>query len=1052
LATQLNGVIPGKDLDVDVAGAVSKSVKDTEDSTQFTAVLAPVSKLELIWKPRERRTQLEETVFYAELVSLARADSGLVEGVHQIDLRVAQGELSRVELSVPEGMTVTRVSSPLLGSWRFDPVGHRLQVGLEQPVTGDCTITLVTQVSANAMPYTAQLRGLAVVDALRQRSSLGLLASPAVNLAVRTHPQPMNTDDFRRAAAALLEAQSKAWGRDVLYAYRMSDSKASVSIEVTAVTAELRSEENASFSIADERLVFNTMLQLDIAKSGLFAIDLDLPDGYDVDSLSCAEISHWDETQVAGRRVARIHFLKKLLGRTAVNVALSQSVGTLPDLIPVPRVGVADVLKHRGQLVVSAERGVRLSVAERDGVSELDVAQLQLRTKPALAFKLLRPTWSLRLETETLTPRINVEFLHLANVSDGLVKHRKYLRYRLQNAGTKLLEVSIPPDALGLLISGPEIARKELVDAEQGLWRVELSGKWFDRAYPLEISYETRFDREAGAVPILPVKATGADLQRGFVVVRTSPRIELASAGVGPSLQPAEARAVPTKFGAGDLADAAFCYTSSTPDYELSFKATRHDTASLLEAKVIRVDLVSVVNRQQDSIHQVSLFLRSGGKRYLRTELPAGARIWSLLVDRQSRTPSLADENGKRVLQVPLPQSTGGDLSIAVKMIYVLPRPAKGSFTRQSHQGPRFDLPLNNITWTFYVPEHYEYGDVEGTMVPDKKLLELSAVASYDIRTYEAETRRVNDADLQKAVQLQQQGLQLAKRGNQKGARQAFEQAFNYSVADKSLNEDARVNLRNLLKQQAVVGLVGRRNDVRSRDNFSANAMDQGIPVPQQQMKMPQMNAVAQLGDNFTQEQAESLQNSLSKDDSQNLEQITDRMIKIQEAAAGVALQLMIKPPLNGRTLEFRRALQVKPDAEMNVSFQATPKQSQSRAVGVRWAVAVFMIVLLMLTVPTRLTAGLVRYCKTDAASKDEESADDETADEEAEVPTDSEEAPAGMPPPLPNAEAKAENASAPADDAETPPSDDGESPPPPDDEPETPPDESETEEEDRHE
>ncbi|MBT3380153.1 MAG: hypothetical protein HN742_35675 [Lentisphaerae bacterium] len=985
LATQLNGTIPGKDLDVDIAGAVSTTVKDTETAATFTAILSPVKALTLTWKPRERRTQLEETVFYAEVVSLARADSGLVEGLHHVDLRVAQGELSRVEIGVPKGMTVTRVNSPLLGSWRFDPAGHRLQVGLEQPVTGDCTITLVTQVSANSMPYAAQLRGLSVVDASRQRASLGLLASSAVNLAVRTHPQPMNTDDFRRAAAVLLEAQKKVWGQDVLYAYRMSDPEASVAIEVTAVTAELRTEENASFSIADERLVFNTVLVLDISKSGLFAIDLDLPTGYDVDSLSCAEISHWDETEADGRRVARIHFQKQLLGSTSVTVALSQSVGALPAVIPVPRIGVADVLKHRGQLVVSAERGVRLSVAERDGISELDVAQLQMRTKPALAFKLLRPNWALRFETETLTPRINVQFLHLANVSDGLVKHRQYLRYRLQNAGTKLLEFTVPPDALGLLITGPEIARKELVDAETGLWRVELSGKWFDRAYPLEISYETRFDREVGGVPIVPIKASEADLQRGFVVVRTSPRVELASATVGPSLQPAEARAVPTKFGAGDLADAAFCYTSSTPDYELSFKATRHDAADLLKAKVLRADLISVVNRQRDSIHQVALSLRSGGKRYLRTELPAGARIWSLLVDRQSRTPSLAEVDGRQVLQVPLPQSTGGELSVAVEMIYVLPRPTEGSIAKQAHQGPRFDLPLNNITWVFYVPERYAYSDFEGTMTPDKQSLARDAVAHYDIRTYEEETRQANDADLQKAVQLQQQGLQLAKRGNQKGARQALEQAFNYSQADKSLNEDARVNLRNLLKQQAVVGLVGRRNDVRSINNdIAVSAADQSVQVAQQQGM--QINAPGQqLGDTFTQEEAERLQNSLSKDDSQNLEQITNRMIEIQEAAAGVALQLMVKPPLHGRTLVFRRALQVEPDAEMKVSFRAAPKRAQSLLAGLPWAGGAFVVLLLVLTLPGRVTAGWVCCCGCGKGAKDE-AKDEPATDAEAAV------------------------------------------------------------------
>ena len=924
--------IPQIDLAVEIPEAIHLGIEERDGRTRVAAVLPAHRDLAATWKPRGRRTELEKTVFYAEVTSLARAESGLVEGYHLVGLRVAQGEAARIEVEVPEEMTVTLVDGERLGSWRFDPASHRLHVAFDQPLRDDYELFIHTQIAATGMPYTARVGALGVVGASRQRGVIGLVSGPAVAVSVSAQPQAMNIEDYLRAAGPLLKRMQEVGG-DVLHAYRMSAPDVSVTVEVAAVTAELRVSENGSFSVADERLVYNGVLEVSIAKAGLFSVDLELPRGYDIDDLTCEGLSHWDDTEVAGTRLARLHFQGRITGGAAVNLALSQVVSELPTTIEVPRIGVSGALKHRGQLVVSAERGVRLSVAEREGVSELDVAEVKMRDKPALAFRLLRPDWSLRLQSEVLEPRVSADFLHLAEVTDGLVRHRQFLRYRLQNAGVKVLQVQVPQGVLGLLFTGPEIARKEEMEAGTGRWRIELSGKWFDRPYPLQATYETRFDQESGAVPIQPVRALDADLQRGSVVVRTSPRVEITESMTGPSLQKADARAVPSVFGAGELSDAAFCYTSATPDYELVLKASRHGGANLLQAEILGVEITSVVNRQRDSIHQVALTLRAGEKRHLYATLPAGARVWSLLVDRQSKPPAFAQRSGEAdALLIPLPQSGGGDLSVAVDLIYVLPRERDGAPGAHSYRGPRFDLPLRNITWRFYVPEGYRYSDFEGTLTLDEEMVRGVQVSRYDIEAYEDDNRRLNNADLQKAVQLQQQGLMLAREGNQKGARQALEQAFNYSQSDKSLNEDARVNLRKLLKQQAVVGLVGRRGDVKREA-----AGERPQPM---------------LGERFTQEQAERLQSSLSKPDSENLELITSRIIEIQEAAAGVAIQLMVKPPLHGRVLSFRRPLQVDPSSDLRVSFRASPKMVWAHGRTAGWALGVLLLLSVLMAVP----------------------------------------------------------------------------------------------------
>ncbi len=128
-----------------------------------------------------------------------------------------------------------------------------------------------------------------------------------------------------------------------------------------------------------------------------------------------------------------------------------------------------------------------------------------------------------------------------------------------------------------------------------------------------------------------------------------------------------------------------------------------------------------------------------------------------------------------------------------------------------------------------------------------------------------------------------------------------------------ALNEDIRVDLDNLLRQQAKVGLVNARG--RLRQQASGTAADQSLIV------------VDGKSVSFSQQQAERIESSLGKADSENLELITQRIIQTQEAAEGSVAQLQITMPFCGKMLRFDSPLQVEPKAEMAVTFRARPQR-----------------------------------------------------------------------------------------------------------------------------
>jgi hypothetical protein len=724
--------IPETNLEVESPSAVRLVREEKDGATVATAVFGPTDACSFIWKPRARKTHLERTAFYAEVTSLAKLGLGVAECRHLLRLQVAQGEVRSVAVVMPAGMTVTAVEGALIGTWRFDPAVNTLEVHLTRPATGALEIVVLTQAPVEAVPYDVSIATPTVVAAERQRGVIGIAATNAVYVEVVGQPARMNVEDFSRDAQALLAASSLD-ATALRGAYRVLKPDDAVKVAVQEVKPELRATENASFDVGDDRLVYNGEIDVLVAKTGVFGLTLAVPQGYDVDSLVATGLSHWDDGEEAGRRMIQMHFANQTLGNVKLKLAMSRSLAQMPEEIVMPRIEVVGAAKHTGTLRVASDRGVRLSVRSRTAVSELNPLELGIREKGVLAFRLLGTDWELKLKSEVVETRTVVDFLHVVRISEDVVRYSSYLNYRLYNAGSRVLEIQVPKDVLSLEIVGPETASIKETPAGSGLWRVELARKWYDegRPYRLSVAYQTSFDLKKREVAIQTARAVGVDLQRGYVAAYATDKVEITPVTRGAELQPADARSIARSFGAGDLSGAAYCYTTSTPEYQLTFDAVRHDMAQLLEARVRSVRLTTVVAESGHCITKAVIDLSVGGKRYLEAVLPRGAEVWSLLTDGRSAVPSHRERDGEPILMLPLGQASSNEMPVRLEIVYVNPAPAGWRSGRPEFIGPRLDLPLNDMVWDLYLPVGFAYDDFKGNLVPEEGSLQYVNTAEY---------------------------------------------------------------------------------------------------------------------------------------------------------------------------------------------------------------------------------------------------------------------------------------------------------------------------------
>jgi hypothetical protein len=911
LKNEVKLTIPSGGWSVSSEQAARLDVADREGRTTAVMLLYDASDAEIVWQPRERATRLERALFYCDLQTYAVVSPGLLSMTHVARYQIAQGEIQALRYRIPEGSSVTAVEAPGLVTWRFDADTRMVEALLDKPVSGDLAVTLTTQMAREGLPYDVVVMAPVVEGCARQRGSIALAAGNGVQLRVDEASlkgvSRMNVSDFSKDSVPILQKRAVYTGLpEIKLAYRYHELPVSAAVHAEPVLPEVRVVEDASLDISDERLVLTSRLAVTINRAGVFDLRLDLPDRFDIETLTGDDVSHWDEVKEGGRGVV-VHFNKQALGVRNLNVVLGRMEKGVEALVKVPRIGVRDAVKHVGTLAVSGERGVRFLTHERDGVSEVHPKELGIEQPGYLAYRLLRPDWSVTLKTETLAPVVRADLLQRADISEGMIHGRCFVQYKIDQAGVKVFRFKSPAKGVSLTVSGRNIAKVSEVDKAQGLWEVELQGKVENR-YALDVSYQQPVDPKAAGMDMAPVQTVGADSQKGYVVVFAAGRLQVKPTGVPDGLYPDDARSVPGTFGAGDLSDAILCYRTTRADYALALSVVRHDSAEMLPARVESVRLTTVESEDGQRVTRVVIQMQAGSLRALETVLPEGSVAWSVFVNGAAVMPLKKD--GKLLVPLESVRTTG---EAAVELTYATPAGKGHWFGRQRLEGPRFNVPLTDVRWDVYLPSGYRYHGFGGTLL-HRPEWHQDGVVTYN---YEQETRNAMLAYNARAEEVLKQGETFWKAGKQAQAKQALKEAVVFSQGQQGLNEDARIQYRNLMRQQAVVGFYNRRSALKKARNVqdedeSAQGLAANAPVRQL------------VEGEWTADYGRQVEQQMDAKDIGNLNMVADKLLEQQAAAQVRANPIRITMPILGQHLAFHRELQIHPDSEMAIEFKAS--------------------------------------------------------------------------------------------------------------------------------
>ncbi len=921
-------------LDVDVFSPQAVSVQRRADgsNTVATLTLAPGSGW-IGWKPRSRDVKNEPPVFYAELAQLYVPAAGVVEGVHQVSLRPAQGELGELIFTVPAGATITDVADAPTGGgklpaavslWRFDPDARKLRVTLNLAQSRPFTLIIRSQVATGPLPYEQRVGLLSVDGAAGQIGQLGVATGNEVQLdeVGAGSFSPINLEDFPVATAQPLAAQMP--GLTVRRAFRYADPSAMALLKASPVEPDVRVETQDTLSLGEDRTVLASTASVAITRAGIFKLSFVLPAGFDVEAISGAALSHWTELKTEAGRVITLNLTGKTEGQQQFTLSLTGPGVKAGRAWAAPQILLREAGKQRGTLLVVPEQGMRMQVATREGVTQLDPQKSGVRQKGVLAFRILETPWKLALDLEQVDPWIQVTSLQHATVNEAQVKVAANLQYQIENTGLKAFRVFVPTKAEGVTFQGDQLADFLAVDGAvtNGLqaWDIKLSRRVIGQ-YRLQLHYQTPIADRSGETTLRGVLAADVNLQRGFVTVETAGRLQVRVDQLPATLQPAEWQSIPRALQMELPAVAAsFAYRLVEPDFQLPLRLERHEAAKLLPARVNNITLTSVISDAGVMLTQVRLEIRPGDKRLLHLTLPSGATFWFAFVNQNGVWPWREQEQ----ILLPLEQQSRGDQPVPVEFFYSSAVGQAGASALDLDLfAPQFDLPLENLTWRVFLNDQWQVKKWSGALQLQQSEL-VANRGALDLPGYLRDESALRQNKTRQAEQMLAFGNTALQNGDPQQARRAFESAYGLSRNDAAFNEDARVQLNNLKLQQALVGL-----NVRQAGAAGANAVS-GVGN--------KLNELRNTKDaNYTQQDAKQIMDNNSADENAALMKLAARLIQQQDAAVANPAVIRANIPEQGRLLTFRRAVVVDKWADLDIKLQTRPANSVSGGQRLLW-------------------------------------------------------------------------------------------------------------------
>jgi hypothetical protein len=240
-------------------------------------------------------------------------------------------------------------------------------------------------------------------------------------------------------------------------------------------------------------------------------------------------------------------------------------------------------------------------------------------------------------------------------------------------------------------------------------------------------------------------------------------------------------------------------------------------------------------------------------------------------------------------------------------MVYAVPAMQSGGIRLS---GPILSVPMENVSWRVVVPAGFDVAGYRG----DLRLEQQQSAGSFGMAEYQSLVVSTRASESRDATALLERANSLLQHGDQQQAGEALDRAAKANALDAATNEDARVELRVLKTQQAVLGLNTRRQKLYL-DNRA------GMQRNEQLEQAANQNPFLQGKSNYDPQQFDQMLLGNTAEENTALNGIAARLVDQQLAAEPAPGAIDVTMPERGQVLTFTRSMQVDGNAPLKLDL-----------------------------------------------------------------------------------------------------------------------------------
>ncbi|MAE63894.1 MAG: hypothetical protein CMJ18_06440 [Phycisphaeraceae bacterium] len=632
---------------IDIRPFIAASAPPDEKQDRRTVLMAFVGAADTVrmdWTPRAEGATGLAALATVQVQQQVTIDEGVVRTRGRLQYDISRAALSQLALDVPEDQKVVNVFDQNVRQWSVAPApnGQRITVQLFEPARRQQRLVVELERFEDRAAGRASSVPMIRADAVsRQQGIVVIDVAPAL----RAEPVA-RTGLFQVDAGKLPpDLARKKWA----FAYQYAAPPYELAFRVEKIRPRIVADMLVEARLRPQRLEMTLRAIYEIRRAGVFSLNLDVPDGYELRQVRGYEAADMNVKAVAvgshhrdgaDRKTLEVNLSRQATGRVGLALDLHRRLAE-PDLLKatgraieldldLPRASEGSVARQSGRLVIHAPESLRVDAPRIDGARTVSFEKAMqgmpqrvggegLRPVIALAYADAAP--ELALTAERRRPHVAAAQVLVVRIDSGVMKSEAAFDFDVRYSPVRSVRVDVPEQVSAELRNQSKGLRDRVIepppaDLPEGYraWSfrgdTELMGK-----FQVVLGWEKKIGKlDAGrdvALQVPRLRPANVDRAWGQIVLAKSETIDVRPAELD-GMRPIDPRHDLIGGRAVDGAASAFEFQD---DWTMSITATRYELQQVKTTSIERALVRMVATRSRKIMVQALYRVRSASQR-----------------------------------------------------------------------------------------------------------------------------------------------------------------------------------------------------------------------------------------------------------------------------------------------------------------------------------------------------------------------------------------------------------------------------------------------------